>query len=279
MGHQGGRDDGHVAVELMAMADSILVDVIGPVATITLNRPEVRNAFNVGMWRALQHAVEEVSAKREVRAIVIKGAGDKAFAAGADVKEFDTERSNVPQSQRYSHMLETALGSLAEAPQPVIAVIRGYCVGGGCELANACDIRIGADDARVGITPAKLGIILGFQEVRELVAVVGAGKAKEMLFTGRLMDAQEALRVGWLNHVVPVDELETFTNDFVQNLIQNAPLTIEAAKRAVNACLPGPDGHTVMQQIESYVRGFAGRDYQEGVASFREKRKPVFTGE
>jgi enoyl-CoA hydratase/carnithine racemase len=261
------------------MADSIVLDISDAVATITLNRPDVRNAFNVAMWQALGEAVEEAGGIEGVRAIVIKGAGDKAFAAGADVKEFDTHRSNVLQSQRYSRMLETSLGAIHDVPQPVIAMIRGYCVGGGCELANACDIRIAAEDARIGITPAKLGIILGFEEVRQLVALMGAGKAKELLFTGRLMDAQEALRVGWLNHVVPVDELESFTQQFVESFIHNAPLTIEAAKRAVNACLPGPDGHLVMQQIESYVRGFAGRDYQEGVASFREKRKPEFTGE
>lgn len=261
------------------MADSILLDINGPVATITLNRPEVRNAFNVASWQALGDSVRKASATEGVRAIVIKGAGDKAFAAGADVKEFETHRANVLQSQAYSHLLESSLGTVSEAPQPVIAMIRGYCVGGGCELANACDIRIAADDARIGITPAKLGIILGFQEVRELVAQMGPGKAKEMLFTGRLMDAQEALRVGWLNHVVPVDELESFTQSFIESFIHNAPLTIQAAKRAVNACLPGPDGHVVLQQIESYVRGFAGRDYQEGIASFREKRKPEFIGE
>ena len=261
------------------MPDSILLDVDGALATITLNRPEVRNAFNVAAWHALREAVSRASQTEGVRAIVLKGAGEKAFAAGADVKEFETHRSNVLQSSGYSHMLEEALGSVARAPQPVIAMIRGFCVGGGCELANACDIRIASDDARIGITPAKLGVILGFQEVRELVALIGAGKAKELLFTGRLMDAQEALRVGWLNHAVPVEELESFTHDFVESFIHNAPLTIQAAKRAVNACLPGPDGHVVMQQIESYVRGFAGRDYQEGMASFREKRKPEFKGE
>ncbi|HEX6510861.1 MAG TPA: enoyl-CoA hydratase/isomerase family protein, partial [Chloroflexota bacterium] len=134
-------------------AESILLDVTGAVATITLNRPEVRNAFNVAMWQALGEAVKEASGSPEVRAIVIKGAGDKAFAAGADVKEFETHRANVLQSQAYSHLLEEALETIHNASQPVIATIRGYCVGGGCELANTCDIRIAADDARIGITP------------------------------------------------------------------------------------------------------------------------------
>jgi enoyl-CoA hydratase/carnithine racemase len=261
------------------MTDSILLDVAGAVATITLNRPDVRNAFNLATWEALREAVASVSGKREVRAIVIKGAGDKAFAAGADVKEFETQRSNVLQSQNYSRIIDGALEAVVDAPQPVVAMIRGYCVGGGCELANACDIRIGSDDARIGITPAKLGIILGYQEVRQLVALFGAGIAKELLFTGRLLTAEEALRAGWLNHVVPVDELEPFTQQFVESFIHNAPITIEAAKRAINACLPGPDGHVVAEQIRCYVRGFAGSDYQEGIASFREKRKPLFKGE
>jgi enoyl-CoA hydratase/carnithine racemase len=261
------------------VSDSILLDVTGPIATITLNRPDVRNAFNLDMWEALRQAVHGCSEQREVRAIVIKGAGDKAFAAGADVKEFETKRSNILQSQSYSRVLESALEAVQEAPQPVIAMIRGFCVGGGCELANSCDIRIASDDSKVGITPAKLGIILGFQEVRELVALVGPGKAKEMLFTGRLMDAQEALRIGWLNHVVPAEELESFTRELVESFLPNAPLTIEAAKLAVNACLPGPDGQVVGKQIKAYVRGFAGRDYQEGITAFREKRKPEFRGE
>lgn len=261
------------------MPDSILLDLQGSVATITLNRPEVRNAFNLATWEALREAIESVSGKREVRAIVIKGAGDKAFAAGADVKEFETRRSNVLQSQGYSRILDSALEAVVDAPQPVVAMIRGYCVGGGCELANACDLRIASDDARIGITPAKLGIILGYQEVRQLVALFGPGIAKELMFTGRLLTADEALRSGWLNHVVPVDELEPFTQEFVESFIHNAPLTIEAAKRAINACLPGPDGHVVAEQIRMYVRGFAGQDYQEGIASFRDKRKPVFKGE
>jgi enoyl-CoA hydratase len=161
----------------------------------------------------------------------------------------------------------------------VIAQIRGYCVGGGCELANACDIRIGADDTRVGITSAKLGIILGFGEIQQLVSIVGAGIAKEILFTGRLLTADEALRCGWLNHVVPTDELDSFTQQFIASFLGNAPLSIEAAKRVINACVPGPNPHAVASYTEMYVRGFGGTDYREGVASFREKRKPVFNGE
>src|SRR5262249_9781964 len=136
----------------------------------------------------------------------------------------------------------------------------------------------GGEDARVGITPAKIGIILGFQEVRQLVALVGPGVAKDLLFTGRLMDATEAKAAGFLNYVVPVDELESFTAGYVSSFIGNAPITIEAAKQSINACVPEPDGDAVAEQLALYIRGFSSADYKEGIAAFQEKRRPKFEG-
>ncbi|MBV9119913.1 MAG: enoyl-CoA hydratase/isomerase family protein [Chloroflexi bacterium] len=260
------------------MSDTVLIAIDGPVATVTLNRPEVRNAFTLATWQRLAEVVEETANRREVRVLVIRGAGDKAFAAGADVHEFPEKRWTLPQSVAYGQAVERALTAVREARQPVIAMIRGFCVGGGCELASACDIRIASEDARVGITPAKIGLILGFEEVRHLTSIVGPGLAKELLFTGRLMDANEAKQARYLNHVVPVEELESFTRDFIASILQNAPITIEAAKRGVNASMPATEAHAVGEYLDLYVRGFSSGDYQEGVRAFHEKRKPAFTG-
>ena len=261
------------------MTDTVLSANDGPIATVTLNRPEVRNAFTMATWQRLAEVMEDLGARRDVRIIIIRGAGDKAFAAGADVHEFPEKRWTLPQSIEYGQAVEHALATVRAARQPVIAMIRGFCVGGGCELASACDIRIASDDARVGITPAKIGLILGYEEIRHLTSIVGPGLAKELLFTGRLMDAAEAKQARYLNHVVPVAELEAFTRQFVDSILQNAPITIEAAKRGVNSCLPSPESHVVGEYLDVYVRGFSSGDYKEGVAAFHEKRKPVFKGD
>ena len=261
------------------MPDTVLFAIDGPIATVTLNRPEVRNAFALETWRSLGEIMGSLGRRSDVRAIIVRGAGDKAFAAGADVNEFPRTRATPAQNAAYSRAIEHALDAVREARQPVVAMIRGFCVGGGCELASACDIRIGAEDARIGITPAKIGLILGYSEVRHLTSIVGPGLAKELLFTGRLMDAVEAKQARYLNHVVPVDDLERFTLDFIGSMLANAPITIEASKRAINACLPGPDSRVVADHVELHLRALSSGDFQEGVAAFQEKRKPTFKGD
>ncbi|HEX5500987.1 MAG TPA: enoyl-CoA hydratase-related protein [Thermomicrobiales bacterium] len=259
------------------MAEDLLVERRGAVATVVLNRPEVHNAFRYDMWRGLAAAVRDCGADPAVRAIVIRGAGERAFASGADIAEFPERRGTPEQAAIYHAAVADALRAVAEVARPVIAMIHGYCIGGGCELAIACDLRLADTRARFGIPAAKLGVVLGVQELRQLAGLVGLGAAKEILYTGRLLDAGEALRIGLVNRVVPPDELAATVDEVTGQIARNAPLSIAAAKALLGRLERGDSPEELAAaQADFGRRALASEDHREAVRAFLEKRPPRF---
>lgn len=259
-------------------AAEILVDVSADIATVTFNRPEVRNAITYAMWRQIPNIVSDLEKDSRVRVVVIRGAGEKAFIAGADISQFEEVRSDMERAKVYNEATMAAMRSLWNCEKPLLAMIHGYCMGGGCAVAVACDVRIAAAGARFGIPAAKLGLAYSQGAARFLVSVVGPAHAKEMLFTGRVFDASEAKSMGLLNMVVPEDALERTTYDIAKTIAANAPLSVQACKLVINSCLLDPEQRD-MGEIEAAIRRcFDSRDYKEGVRAFMEKRAPRFEG-
>jgi enoyl-CoA hydratase len=214
----------------------------------------------------------------QVRVIVFTGAGDKAFVAGADLSQFEDQRANQEANAVYSAESAKASAAMANLSKPSIAMIRGYCIGGGLAVALTCDLRIASDDARFAIPAAKLGLGYGFGGIKALIDVVGPSFAKEILFTARQFNAEEALRIGLVNKVVPVAELETTVRSYAEMIGQNAPLTVKASKLAAREALKDPDRRK-LDAVEAAVDAcFESADYKEGRRAFMEKRRPVFQG-
>lgn len=262
---------------MAAQASDILVEQSETYARVIFNRPHLRNAISSGMWEEVPKLIRRLQGQRGLRAIVLSGAGGKAFAAGADISELP--RFAEPKAARaFETLVVRALESLVRCPLPVIAMIQGYAVGGGCHIAAACDLRIAGESAQLGVPAARLGTAVNPGATARLVSLVGPAVAKEMLFGGQPMDAARALRVGLVNHVVPDRELEHFTLAFVHEIGSNAPLTIRHAKQAVNWV--AVDGHRRPPRAiqEHFVRGFSSRDFKEGVAAFMARRPPKFIG-
>lgn len=261
------------------MAEDLLVERRGAVATLVLNRPEVHNAFRYDMWRGIAAAMRDFGADPAVRAIVIRGAGERAFASGADIAEFPERRGTPERAAEYHAAVADALGAVAEAERPVIAMIHGYCIGGGCELAIACDLRIADTRARFGIPAAKLGVVLGVQELRQLAGLVGVGAAKEILYTGRLFDADEALRIGLVNRVAPPEDLQAVVDEVTGQIAANAPLAVAAAKALLGRVARGDAPEDLAAAQAAFGRRALGsEDHREAVRAFLEKRPPRFTG-
>jgi len=256
----------------------ILVDVSGDIATVTFNRPEVRNAITYGMWRHIPHIVSSLEADERVRVAVIRGAGEKAFIAGADISQFEEVRSDMERAQVYNEATIVAMRSLWNCKKPLLAMIHGYCMGGGCVIAMACDLRIGAANARFGIPAAKLGLPYSREAARYLVSAVGPAHAKLLLFTGRVIDASEAKGMGLLNMVVPEESLEQTTYEIARTIASNAPLSVQACKLIINSCLLDPEERNLGELEEAIRRCFDSKDYKEGVRAFMEKRAPRFEG-
>ena len=257
----------------------ILLRNESPVATVTINRPAQRNAISFAMWTELTALLRRLDADRDVRCVVLTGAGDTAFSAGADISDFEAYRSDSAKGRVYNQAVDGLLETVAEIGTPVISMIRGFAAGGGCELAVATDLRIAAAGSRLGIPVARLGITIGHREMYGLVNLVGKGNALYILLSGRLLDADEALRIGLVNQVVPDEKLEEVTYKLAADIATLAPLSHAVNKKTMNQVLAKPSLDLTPEEADLPLTQFDTRDYHEGFRAFLEKRRPEFIGE
>lgn len=258
--------------------EKLLAHKDGAAGWITFNNPAKRNAMSYDMWLGLDIALNAFLADNGVRVIVLKGAGDKAFVSGADISEFKEKRANPEMVAEYNKVSVAIANKLLECPKPTIAMIRGYCMGGGLGTALTCDLRICSDDARFGIPAGKLGVGYKYHSLKRLVDIVGPANTAEIFYTARQFDAQEARDMGLVNRVLPADKLEEYVANYVKTIGQNAPLTLQAVKVCLNE-IARDDERRDLELCDRVVDAcFASKDYEEGRTAFMEKRKPVFMG-
>lgn len=260
------------------MSERLIVEKRGAIGWITFNQPQKRNAVSVDMWEAIPAALESFAADAEVRVVALRGAGDKAFVSGADISQFEDQRAAREAVTRYEALAEEALTGIHEFPKPTLACIRGWCIGGGVNVAIACDLRIAATDSVFSIPAARIGLGYRYSAMKNLVDLVGPGIAKDLFFTARRIDAAEAKAIGLVSRICPPEALDALLAEYVGAISENAPLTIAAAKAITREILKGsPDQDLAL--CRQLIRGcFESADYAEGRTAFMQKRKPVFTG-
>lgn len=262
----------------MPLTDKMLSRKEGGIGYLIFNNPERHNAVSLEMWEAASHYLEDFRNDSAVRVVVLTGAGGKAFVSGADISKFAKERSTKEGIDRYNVAVDAANTAVFEFPKPTIAMIRGYCIGGGVGLALCCDMRICTENSKFGVPAAKLGLGYGYKGIKKLVDVVGPSYAKEIFFTARQFTAAEAHGMGLVNRVVPEAELESYVKNYAETISNNAPLTVDSVKYIVSQVL-ADESKRDLQKCADLVSGcFASRDYTEGRTAFMEKRKPQFTG-
>lgn len=256
--------------------DQLLVDLDGPVATITINRPKTLNALNAQVMDALHDAVVDLREQAAVRSVIITGAGDRAFVAGADIKELavQTPTSGAEHAQRGQRVLDL----IETMGKPVIAAINGFALGGGCELAMACTLRLAADTAKLGQPEINLGLIPGYAGTQRLARLVGKTRAMEMILTGRQISADEACAIGLVNRVVPAAELIGEARTLARELADKAPIAVRYAIEAVSRGLDMPFGHACRHEATLFGLIASTEDMREGTTAFLEKRAPRFQG-
>ena len=259
------------------MTDLVLLSRDGDIATVALNRGERMNAFNLAMWAALQRLMAEVNGDGSLRCVVLRGAGEAPFGAGADIAEFETVRADAAQAGAYARRVDAAMEAVADCPWPTLAMIRGACVGGGLELALNCDLRICSEGARFGIPINRIGHCLPMPAMRALVELVGRSVALEILLEGRIVSAREAKEMGLVNRVVADADLAAEAEAMSTRIARGAPLAARGHKRLARRALdPRPFSE------EDWAAAFEtcdSADYREGVRAFLAKEKPVFKGE
>jgi enoyl-CoA hydratase/carnithine racemase len=222
--------------------------------------------------------MEDFARDDAIRVVVITGAGGKAFVSGADISRFERERSDEQAQARYNAVVSKANDAIYAFPKPTIAMIHGYCLGGGLGLAVCCDLRIASEDSRFGIPAAKLGVGYGFTGIKRLADLVGPSFTKEIFFTARQFDAAEALAMGLINRAMPADKLEAYVKEYADTISNNAPLTVNSVKFIANQTAVDPDKRELARCADLVKGCFASKDFIEGRRAFMEKRKPAFTG-
>ncbi|MBV9786414.1 MAG: enoyl-CoA hydratase/isomerase family protein [Acidisphaera sp.] len=248
------------------------------VGLITFNQPEKRNAMSVEMWTGLGEILDEFREDETVRVVVLTGAGDKAFVSGADISQFEKQRSNANAQKEYDRLTSAGRSKLGNFPKPTIAQIRGFCLGGGLAIAMQTDLRIAAHGSQFGIPAARLSIAYGFDGLRKLVLLVGPAHARYILYTARRIDAAQAERIGLINQAVPDGELEATVSAMAREIADNAPLSIAASKLTIEQLTKDPAERDLAAVQLATERAFDSADYREGRAAFMEKRRPRFTG-
>jgi enoyl-CoA hydratase/carnithine racemase len=258
--------------------DKMIAEKKNGVGWMTFNNPARRNATSLEMWQAIGVIMNDFARDPSVKCCVMKGAGDKAFVSGADISQFKEKRSDADAAAQYDRISEEARRGLVNFQKPLIAMIRGYCLGGGLGVAMNADFRIASEDSQFGIPAARLGIAYTFENIKRLVGLVGPSYAKDILITARRLSAAEAYQIGLINRVVPVDKLEEAVAEYTDAITVNAPLSMKASKLIIAEILKDKDERDY-KMIDGLKREcFDSNDYKEGREAFMEKRKPVFTG-
>ena len=259
-------------------SDTMLAEKRGAIGIMTFNNPARHNAVSLEMWQEADRILSDFVADPAVRVIVVTGAGGKAFVSGADISKFESERATAEGVRTYNQAVDRMYRGVSELPKPTIAMIRGYCIGGGLGLAIACDIRICSDVSRFALPAAKLGLGYGYSGMKRFTATVGPAVTREIFYTARQYDAATALRWGLVNHALPDAEVEPFVMDMAATIAANAPLTVGAVKGITLEILKDPADRDLARCERMVEACFESRDYVEGRRAFMEKRKPEFVG-
>ena len=279
MGNRGKPGQEPLEKETVLVEELLLVQKEENICTLTINRPEKRNSLNPELLLRLGDTLYSLKEESQIRVVVIRGAGEQSFSAGYDIGRIGGGEAREETGPR-RNPLEYGMSSILDYPYPVIAMIYGYAVGAGLELAVTCDLRLIADTSRFGITPAKLGIVYSHSGIRKIMNLVGVASTKELFYTGRLIDARRAREIGLVDHVVPTQELTSATYDLAREIAGNAPLSVSGTKTTISKLLNyqtlSSEDEAELRQLQS--QAMLSEDLKEGQKAFMEKRKPRFTG-
>lgn len=256
----------------------LIVETEPPLGWLVFNRPEVRNALNLETWRRIGTGIAELDADASVRVIILRGSTPTAFISGADISEFPSQRADAKQASAYRAQVDRALATMINCRKPVLAMISGFCMGGGVQVALACDIRFAAKGTRFAVPAGRLGLAYPIDGILALTQVVGPANARDILFSARRFDAEEAFHMGLVNRLLEPDELEKFVREYALKMADNAPLTLAAAKVTLREALRDPAERDLKTILDMITRCFESEDYQEGVRAFLERRQPKFAG-